>query len=212
MRVSAWPGRSVLWVIVCEEQSMAKPHEVLGVGPYADEATINAAFRKAAKKYHPDLNGGDAAGVRKLRRLIAARDFLIKHRQRPLRACQGRGWNLLFESLVRKKTVPITFALARSFVLAFLVAFNESGSAPVVITAEKVTVYTEDLDIPDIGSADIKAIRDWQETPEALERETAKKKKPEARHNLRQQPDSIKKTLKQATSLLKDWRSRVFSK
>ena len=62
---------------------MAQPHQVLGVAANADEATINAAFRSAAKRFHPDLNDGDPTGIRRLRRLIAARDFLTRRRWRP---------------------------------------------------------------------------------------------------------------------------------
>ena len=34
-------------------------YEVLGVDKNADDATIKAAYRKLAKKYHPDMNPGD---------------------------------------------------------------------------------------------------------------------------------------------------------
>ena len=34
-------------------------YEVLGVDKNADDATIKKAFRKLAKKYHPDANPGD---------------------------------------------------------------------------------------------------------------------------------------------------------
>lgn len=34
-------------------------YEVLGVDKSADEATIKSAYRKLAKKYHPDMNPGD---------------------------------------------------------------------------------------------------------------------------------------------------------
>ncbi|MBR5421685.1 MAG: molecular chaperone DnaJ [Lachnospiraceae bacterium] len=34
-------------------------YEVLGVDKSADDATIKAAYRKLAKKYHPDMNPGD---------------------------------------------------------------------------------------------------------------------------------------------------------
>ena len=34
-------------------------YEVLGVEKSADDATIKSAYRKLAKKYHPDMNPGD---------------------------------------------------------------------------------------------------------------------------------------------------------
>ena len=34
-------------------------YEVLGVDRGADEATIKSAYRKLAKKNHPDVNPGD---------------------------------------------------------------------------------------------------------------------------------------------------------
>ena len=38
---------------------MRDPYEVLGVPRSASAAAIKSAFRKAAKKHHPDSNKGD---------------------------------------------------------------------------------------------------------------------------------------------------------
>ena len=40
---------------------MRDPYQVLGVPKSADEKEIKSAFRKLAKKYHPDQNKDDAS-------------------------------------------------------------------------------------------------------------------------------------------------------
>ena len=42
-------------------------YEVLGVDKNADEATIKKAYRKLAKKYHPDANPGDEEAATKFK-------------------------------------------------------------------------------------------------------------------------------------------------
>ncbi len=59
---------------------MTTAYEVLGVDSNSDDTAIQAAFRRAAKECHPDLNKGDRNGER-LRILIAARATLISLRR-----------------------------------------------------------------------------------------------------------------------------------
>ena len=42
-------------------------YEVLGVGRDADAATLKKAYRQIAKKYHPDMNPGDAEAEKKFK-------------------------------------------------------------------------------------------------------------------------------------------------
>lgn len=54
---------------------MAKsPYEILGVSPNASKDEIAKAYRKLAKKYHPDLNPGDEAAAKKMSEINAAYD------------------------------------------------------------------------------------------------------------------------------------------
>ncbi len=48
------------------------PYQVLGVSPDASDDEIKRAYRRLAKKYHPDLNPGDAEAARKMQEVNAA--------------------------------------------------------------------------------------------------------------------------------------------
>jgi curved DNA-binding protein CbpA len=61
---------------------MQTPYDVLGVPRKASDEAIRAAFCKAAKAYHPDLNSGDQAKEQKLKRVIAAYRVLRNAQQR----------------------------------------------------------------------------------------------------------------------------------
>lgn len=54
------------------------PYQVLGVSPGASDDEIKAAYRKLAKKYHPDLNGGSAAAEEKMKEINEAYTILMK--------------------------------------------------------------------------------------------------------------------------------------
>ncbi len=48
------------------------PYKVLGVAPTASDEEITKAYRKLAKKYHPDLNQGDKEAAKKMSEINAA--------------------------------------------------------------------------------------------------------------------------------------------
>ncbi len=51
---------------------MEDPYKILGISPSAAEEEVTRAYRKLAKKYHPDLNPGDKAAEQKMRQINAA--------------------------------------------------------------------------------------------------------------------------------------------
>ena len=59
---------------------MRDPYEVLGIPQGASDDEIKAAYRKLAKKYHPDLNGGSAEAEAKMKEVNEAYNILIKHK------------------------------------------------------------------------------------------------------------------------------------
>ena len=50
------------------------PYKVLGVSPDASDEEIKKAYRRLAKKYHPDLNPGDEVAAKKMQQINAAYD------------------------------------------------------------------------------------------------------------------------------------------
>src|ERR671929_1653608 len=55
---------------------MRDPYEVLGVARSASEADIKKAYRKLAKKFHPDSNKSDPKAKEKFAEVSAAYDLL----------------------------------------------------------------------------------------------------------------------------------------
>ena len=58
-------------------------YEVLGIGKNATDAEIKSAYRKLAKKYHPDLNPGNKEAEEKFKEVNEANDVLSDPQHRP---------------------------------------------------------------------------------------------------------------------------------
>ncbi|KGF67591.1 molecular chaperone DnaJ [Hoeflea sp. BAL378] len=55
---------------------MKNPYEILGVKKTASDAEIKAAFKKLAKKHHPDLHPDDKAAEARFKEISGAHEFL----------------------------------------------------------------------------------------------------------------------------------------
>ena len=61
---------------------MSDPYSVLGVSRTASDDDIRKAFRKLAKKHHPDLNPGDKAAEAKFKEITQANEILSDKEKR----------------------------------------------------------------------------------------------------------------------------------
>jgi DnaJ-class molecular chaperone len=59
-----------------EPSPMADPYEVLGIKRDASADEVRKAYRRLAKKNHPDLNPGDAAAEARFKEIASANDIL----------------------------------------------------------------------------------------------------------------------------------------
>lgn len=66
---------------------MTDPYKVLGVSPDASDEEIKKAYRRLAKRYHPDRNPGDAEAARKMQEVNAAYEQI----KNPEKAQQQQG-------------------------------------------------------------------------------------------------------------------------
>ena len=59
-------------------------YEVLGIGKQADEKEIKRAYRKLAKKYHPDMKPGDKVAEQKFKEVTEAYNVLSDKEKKKL--------------------------------------------------------------------------------------------------------------------------------
>ena len=69
---------------------MDDPYQVLGLSPGASDEEVKQAYRRLAKKYHPDLNPGDAEAAKKMQEINDAYDR-IKNPEKYARQSQSAG-------------------------------------------------------------------------------------------------------------------------
>ena len=67
-------------------------YEVLGVSRSATQKEISSAFRKLARKYHPDLNSGDKQAEARFKELSEAHEVLSDTKKRKLYDEFGENW------------------------------------------------------------------------------------------------------------------------
>ncbi|MBC6996207.1 J domain-containing protein [Neolewinella lacunae] len=67
-------------------------YKTLGVAKDADEKAIKQAFRKLARKYHPDVNAGDAEAERKFKEINEANAVLSDPEKRKQYDKYGKDW------------------------------------------------------------------------------------------------------------------------
>ena len=117
-------------------------YEVLGVSKTADAAAIKKAYRKLAKKYHPDTNAGDPVAEEKLKEVNEAYDVLGDEKKKKLYDTYGfaafqEGFNeeadRQYQEQFKAASAPMdsaALATARS-----ITAPEEAVSVPVILAA-----------------------------------------------------------------------------
>src|SRR3954465_5134386 len=65
---------------------MTDPYEILGLSRTASDEDIRKAYRKLARKYHPDLNPGDKSAEERFKNVQEAYDALSDSKKKQMYA------------------------------------------------------------------------------------------------------------------------------
>ena len=68
-------------------------YEILGVGRNATQKEIRSAYRKLARKYHPDMNRDDKDATEKFKRVQEEYEVLSDPKKRERYDTLGRNWD-----------------------------------------------------------------------------------------------------------------------
>ncbi len=95
------------------------PYDVLGVSPGASDEEVAKAYRRLAKRYHPDLNPGNAAAASRMGEINRAYDEIKAMRQRGAGPGQdpgrpGPGYADPFDPFYAARTYTYTYRPRRS--------------------------------------------------------------------------------------------------
>ena len=115
-------------------------YEVLGINKSASDDEIKKAYRKLAKKYHPDLNQGDKSAEQKFKEVNEAYDILSdKTKRQDMINLVMRVPIQIMEAVVPEDTIimaeirlVMTLILA-IYLVAFLVVFEVQGQEETAI-------------------------------------------------------------------------------
>lgn len=81
-------------------------YRILGVNREASEKEIKAAYRKLARKYHPDVNPGDKAAEEKFKEISEAYEVLSDKSKRQKYDQYGQYWEQVSAGGARSEGVP----------------------------------------------------------------------------------------------------------
>lgn len=113
---------------------VADPYQVLGVSHSATEDEIRQAYRRLAKKYHPDLNPSDAQAAQKMNEVNEAYDLLKIRRPISSSAPSSRLVRPISSSASRVITTRSIRSASTAVRTANKIAARSSRTAPITIT------------------------------------------------------------------------------